>query len=107
MATSGTSTSDVRVREHLDLWCSQRYDGLPGSFAGWVGECYSSIDLTGTVTVCRDDPQINFDWATGAPAPSVPGDNFSVGWTRTCRWQSARISSRLFRRRRPPVRRRG
>ena len=30
----------------------------------------------------RFDPNINFDWSTGSPAPLLPVDHFTVRWTR-------------------------
>ncbi len=30
----------------------------------------------------RNDPEINFEWAYGSPAPYLPYDNFSIRWTR-------------------------
>ena len=50
---------------------------------GWLGTYYSTVDLTGTPTLCRDDASINFDWGYGAPANGLPTDNFSVRWTKT------------------------
>lgn len=55
----------------------------PGTFTGWVGEYYSTVNLTGSATLCRDDASINFDWASGSPGGSVPVDNFSSRWTKT------------------------
>ena len=58
-------------------------EACPGTFAGWVGEYYSNVGLSGTPTVCRDDAAIAFDWGGGAPAPGVPDNGFSVRWTKT------------------------
>jgi hypothetical protein len=50
----------------------------------WRGEYYASRDLSGSPALIRDDPQINFNWGSGSPAPgSVGADNFSVRWTRS------------------------
>jgi hypothetical protein len=38
--------------------------------------------LTGAPVVVRNDPDVNFNWGRGAPAPGMPVDNFSVRWTR-------------------------
>jgi prepilin-type N-terminal cleavage/methylation domain-containing protein len=54
----------------------------PGAYSGWVGEYYSSIDVTGTVKACRNDATINFDWAYGTPANGLPSDVFSTRWTQ-------------------------
>jgi hypothetical protein len=53
-----------------------------GGAGGWGGEYYSNTTLTGTPTLCRDDAAVNFSWS-GAPAPGLPTNNFSVRWTRT------------------------
>jgi prepilin-type N-terminal cleavage/methylation domain-containing protein len=58
--------------------------GCPTAPRGWRGEYFSNISLTGPAALCRDDAEINFDWAGGTPDPAVRvTDNFSVRWTRT------------------------
>ena len=37
----------------------------------------------------QDDPTINFNWGSGAPAPGVPADNFSVRWSRQAPFEEA------------------
>ncbi|MFM2077590.1 MAG: hypothetical protein RJA49_1480 [Actinomycetota bacterium] len=54
----------------------------PGTYGGWVGEYYSTMDLTGAVTKCRDDASILFDWAYGSPATGIPVEIFSSRWTQ-------------------------
>lgn len=49
----------------------------------WRGEYYNNPNLSGNPVFVRDDANINFDWAAGAPAANLPADNFSVRWTRT------------------------
>jgi hypothetical protein len=51
-------------------------------FTEWKGEYWSTPDLTGSASMIRNDPQINFDWGLQAPASGVPADHFSVRWTR-------------------------
>ncbi|HBY95628.1 MAG TPA: hypothetical protein DEP84_17015 [Chloroflexi bacterium] len=53
-----------------------------GTITGWKGEYFDNRNLSGTPVIVRDDPAINFNWGTGAPAPGLPADNFSVRWTR-------------------------
>ncbi|MCZ7575293.1 MAG: PA14 domain-containing protein [Ardenticatenaceae bacterium] len=61
------------------LWWS-RAEGL----AGWRAEYFNNPWLTGTPALVRDDAAINFDWATGSPAPGlVSADRFSARWART------------------------
>jgi len=50
----------------------------------WRGEYYNNVSLSGTPALVRDDVIINFDWASGSPAPGVVNsDLFSVRWTRS------------------------
>lgn len=44
------------------------------------GEYYNNLDFT-SLTVTRTDPQLNFDWGSGAPAPTMGANTFSVRWT--------------------------
>jgi hypothetical protein len=53
----------------------------PQTTADWRGEYYANVDLIGEPALVRGDAAINFDWGTGAPAPGLPADNFSVRWT--------------------------
>lgn len=52
-------------------------------FAGWRGEYYPNRYLTGQPVMVRNDAIVAFDWGLGAPAPSLPADDFSVRWTRS------------------------
>ena len=52
------------------------------TFSGWKGEYFSNPNLQAPPTVVQDDPTINFNWGSGAPAPGVPADNYSVRWSR-------------------------
>jgi hypothetical protein len=54
----------------------------PPPATGWLGQYYPNRDLAGPPTLTRVDPDLRFDWGTGAPAPGLPADNFSVRWTR-------------------------
>ncbi|MCG3128542.1 MAG: hypothetical protein CHACPFDD_03431 [Phycisphaerae bacterium] len=53
---------------------------IAGDFNGVRGEYYNNIDLT-NLGLVRFDPQINFDWGTGSPDPSIGADTFSCRWT--------------------------
>jgi uncharacterized protein YraI len=59
-----------------------RVDATPTSFPDWRGEYWSNRTLSGAPTVVRNDGEINFNWGTGSPHPSLPVDNFSARWTR-------------------------
>jgi hypothetical protein len=50
--------------------------------SGWRGEYFDNAALSGTPTVVRDDPHIDFSWGVGSPAPGVGADHFSARWTR-------------------------
>ena len=47
---------------------------------GIVGAYFDNADFTSPV-LTRTDPQINFDWGTGSPAPSIGADTFSTRWS--------------------------
>ena len=50
----------------------------PGN--GLLGEYYDNADFTGA-RVTRTDATVSFDWGTGAPAPGIDPETFSVRWT--------------------------
>jgi hypothetical protein len=54
----------------------------PPAFPDWYGEYFANPMLMGAPVVVRNDPEVNFNWGRGAPAPGLPADNFSVRWTR-------------------------
>lgn len=61
----------------------------PPPITQWRGEYFNDITLGGTPVLVRNDAAINFDWGTGAPAPSVNADRFSVRWTQTVNFTAA------------------
>lgn len=54
----------------------------PPTIVNWRGEYFSNRDLSIGPTLVRDDVALDFSWSSGAPAPNLPADNFSVRWTR-------------------------
>ncbi len=48
---------------------------------GLRGEYFATKSVSGTPALVRLDSVVNFDWAMGAPAPTLPADQFSVRWT--------------------------
>ncbi len=48
---------------------------------GLTGLYFPNRTLSGAPTLARIDPAVNFIWATGAPSPALPSNNFSVRWT--------------------------
>jgi beta-glucosidase len=52
-----------------------------GKSNGLQGEYFNNVELAGAPAIRRVDPQIDFRWATGSPAPGFPDDRFSTRWT--------------------------
>ena len=54
-----------------------------GSGTGLVGAYYSNQlkTFSGPATLIRTDANVNFNWGTGSPSPSISADNFTVRWT--------------------------
>jgi beta-glucosidase len=50
---------------------------------GLTGEYFDNDSLSGKPVLTRIDPQINFDWNSTSPAPSLNPRAFSVRWTGT------------------------
>jgi hypothetical protein len=49
----------------------------------WRGEYYNNTSLSGSPSLVRDDPAVDFSWGSGSPAPGqIDADGFSVRWTR-------------------------
>jgi len=57
-----------------------RNKGLLGRYYA-AGSPASSVDFSKEPLLTRTDPDLNFSWGTGSPAPSIPVDNFAVRWT--------------------------
>jgi len=47
---------------------------------GLLGEYFDAIDFTQR-KVSRTDPQVDFVWGAGSPAPGISADTFSIRWT--------------------------
>ncbi len=48
---------------------------------GLLGTYFANATLTDPSTLIRPDSNVNFNWGTAAPDPTLPADNFSVRWT--------------------------
>ena len=59
----------------------------PGTPQGWRGEYFANRWLSGLSVLVRDDADVDFDWGYGSPAAGIPGDGFSVRWTRTVHFE--------------------
>ena len=55
----------------------------------WKGEYFDNPDVKGKPVLVRNDRDINFDWGTGAPAPGLPTDNYSVRWSRASNFENS------------------
>jgi hypothetical protein len=52
------------------------------TYPDWKGQYWDNRTLTGDPVLVRNDPGVNFQWGTDAPALSLPSDNFSARWSR-------------------------
>lgn len=52
------------------------------TFNGWKASYFTNRDLFGTPVVVQDVADINFNWGSGSPNPSIPADNFSARYER-------------------------
>ena len=59
----------------------------PTTIHNWRGEYFGNRSLSGSPTLTRDDANIDFNWAYGSPASTVPSDGFSARWTRTVHFE--------------------
>lgn len=60
----------------------------PSPQGPWTGLYYANPNLSGSPTLARTDPAIDFNWGAGSPADGIPADLFSVLWTGTFRFTS-------------------
>ncbi|MCB0209578.1 MAG: PKD domain-containing protein [Anaerolineae bacterium] len=56
----------------------QRTDTYPD----WKAEYFSNPDLSGSPVLVRNEGSISYNWNGNSPGTGVPGQNFSVRWTR-------------------------
>ena len=80
---SGTHTFEIdyySLTGNAYVWFT--YQPLTGSSSDWNGNYFANDRWSGIPTMVRFDPNIDFDWGTGSPAPLLPIDRFSVRWTR-------------------------
>ena len=53
-----------------------------GSYPTWQAFYWNNKTLSGAPVLVRNESDINYDWGSGSPAPSINADNFSARWTR-------------------------
>jgi hypothetical protein len=81
--SSGAHSFEINyynVSGNAYIWFT--YQPLTGSSSDWNGNYFANDRWSGIPTMTRFDPNINFDWGTGSPAPLLPVDRFSARWTR-------------------------
>ena len=57
-----------------------RLPNVESSMSGLRGEYFANMNLQGAPAHVRNDAEVKFAWS-GAPAPGVPADRFSVRWS--------------------------
>jgi len=63
---------------------AQPAEALPAQNGeGWLASYWNNPTLSGVPVLTRMDPDVNFSWGAGSPAPQVDTDLFSARWTRT------------------------
>ncbi len=65
-----------------DLALAQGPSGPLHSDPYWQASYWNNKTLAGAPVLEREEPEINYDWGTGSPHPSVNADQFSARWTR-------------------------
>ena len=54
----------------------------------WQATYWNNIDLSGAPMLVRSEPEINYNWGSGSPAPEVNSQRFSARWTRYIYFES-------------------
>ena len=54
----------------------------PIAITDWRGDYWANSTLSGEPALVRNDTAVFFDWGSGAPASTLPVDQFSARWTR-------------------------
>lgn len=90
--TNGPVNVTVTARDASGVTATRAYSlfvadasvpaGCPLNPAGWRGEYYGNVTLSGSPALCRDDRAVSFNWNGTSPGGSVPATNFSARWTR-------------------------
>tara|TARA_B100001245_G_scaffold236403_1_gene227208 strand:+ start:2964 stop:8984 length:6021 start_codon:yes stop_codon:yes gene_type:complete len=84
LATGNLTTS---VQSHSisalggDIGINLDYNSPALSRPGLTAEYFQNTSWSGNPVLTRNDPNINFDWGTGSPDPSMSSNNYSARWT--------------------------
>lgn len=76
----GPHTVNLTVSGPSGVYFGEKPDYIFAGTPGVTGEYFDAPDLTLPV-LTRVDPNIDFDWGTGSPDPSIGPENFSVRWS--------------------------
>ena len=60
----------------------------PPSTGAWLVNYFANRDLSGNPVLTQNVDNIQFNWGSGSPGPSVPVDNFSARFQRTMSFTS-------------------
>ena len=69
---------DTGILRPIDPQFFAKVDG--SNKTGMMGEFFNNQNLSGKPVLTRIDSMINFNFGTGAPAPGLPEDHFSIRW---------------------------
>lgn len=56
----------------------------------WYGEYFNNVSLSGSPTLDRNEPSVDFAWGWGSPDWRIPSDYFSARWTTTAQFDTGR-----------------
>ena len=98
------STGLARVRVWWELSSTPASPGAPSPAPSpgppvtgpFQGEYFNNRDLDGSPVLVRTDPEIDFNWGWGEPAPGVSRDYFSVRWTGTFPFEEGKYRFRTY-----------
>jgi hypothetical protein len=79
--TEGQHDIRLEMYEHTGGAMVRLRWGPPTNRAEWRGKYFGNRQMEGKPLLVRTDSRIDFVWGSGAPAPNLPADNFSVKWT--------------------------
>ena len=72
-------TSQLYPAEFTEPAQTPTQPGPEGTGIGLAATYFDDMGLTGP-SIQRIDPQINFDWQGGSPAPEISPDTYSARW---------------------------
>jgi len=83
-ATGPAGTGNSIIAQTITLLASTEPTVTPTATRpalAWRGEYYNNTTFSGSPSLVRDDPVIDFQWQGGPAAENLPADNFAVRWT--------------------------